>query len=275
MTENATMPALFDSPEGKEKIAAWRGTIKLIATDVDGTLTIEGASVPKTVRGTLAPEAYATLTRLAARGVQVALVSGRPLATIEGLGMYLGFVDRERTELGCPLIAENGAVYKFGGGLTKLATREPAMREVEAMQRDGLIPRDGCYAYDNHLRYCDVGIDSSVIDPVAVAARLAQRPELGLKAFSSNIMTHIVQTHVSKADALAELAGRMGIAESGIAVFGDSATDISLFERFDKSVCVANYFETVPDWQKYRVPAIRSARPGGAGFAEVVDALFD
>ena len=258
-------PLLFDSPDGKLLLSQWKRRIKCVATDVDGTLTFENAYTDPIFKGCIAPEAYGMIRRLSSVGIQVVLVSGRPMATIEGLAMYMGLVDRGRTERGCPLIAENGAVYKFGGEIIRLAGKAKAERAIEMMQRDGVLPKDNYLTYDNHLRYCDIGIDSEAAPPEKVSEWVADHRELDVQALTSNIMTHIVEARVSKAAALTELIRKMRIKKEEVALFGE----------FPMSVCVANYFETVADWKSRPLPSVRSLLPGGAGFAEVVKAILE
>jgi hydroxymethylpyrimidine pyrophosphatase-like HAD family hydrolase len=264
----------FDSFDGKQMLAQWKQRIKCVATDVDGTLTMESADTDPRLKGCVAPEAYGEIRRLSSMGIQVVLVSGRPLATIEGLAMYMGLVDRERTECGCPLIAENGAVYKYAGEIIKLADKKKSQKAVDMMQLEGVLPKKDFLTYDNYLRYCDIGIDSAAANPEKISEWVTKHQELGIQALTSSIMTHIVEAHVSKAAALLELTKKMNIGKEEVAVFGDSATDVSLFGEFPMSVCVANYFDTVADWKSRPLPTVRSALPGGAGFAEVVSGIF-
>src|SRR5438128_2036065 len=73
--------------------AARGGRVRLVATDVDGTLTREGK---------LAPEVLAAIARLVVAGIEVMPVSGRSAGEVLGLVRYLPGVRRG--------IAENGMV---------------------------------------------------------------------------------------------------------------------------------------------------------------------
>ena len=92
--------------------------IKLIMTDVDGTLTAEGTSVGSVV--------WDTVSRLHEQGIIVGLVSGRTLPELESLALDLG--------LSGPIIAENGGVAKLKANaeLVNLGySREPALKALE------------------------------------------------------------------------------------------------------------------------------------------------
>lgn len=267
------LPPLFDSDAGALLLGAWKTRLACVATDVDGTLTIEDPEAPARARGCLSTKAYASIRRLTERGIPVILVSGRPLPTIEGLAMYMGLVSRERTESGCALIGENGAVAKVGGRMMRFCGRESALLAVRKMCEAQSTAPDTVLTFDNYLRTCDVGIDSAAIRPEVVREHLAGRDGLGLKAITSNIMSHVVSSRISKATALKTVLSELGISNEDTAVFGDSETDAALMEAFPMSVGVANYFTTYPNWEKFP-PAMRSRRPGGAGFAEVVECLL-
>lgn len=258
--------AALDTAAGRALVKSWSADLKVCATDVDGTLTIEDADAPAHERGGLHPAAYEQIRRLAAAGVTVALVTGRPLATAEGLALYLGLTDRNRTETGHPIIAENGAVVKMNGRVTRLA-RAPRRRALAAVREllDSKPFKGACeLTFDNVHRICDVGVHTPPRLLPRVRAHFAQRPDLELQAVTSSIMSHIVCARVSKALALHWVLDRMDLAPRNAVVFGDSDTDIPLFEAFERSVAVSNYFDGA---RAAHLPAAAAPLPGGAGFA--------
>ena len=238
----AARPVPAAGAAGRSLLHAWRADFRCCATDVDGTLTLEDPGTPDAARGSLHPDALAQIRRLTLKRIPVVLVTGRPLPTVEGLAMYLGLTDRNLTQCGFALIAENGAVAKW----------------------DGAVHR---------LRLCDVGIHTPPELLPLVRGYFQKRPELGLQAVTSNIMSHVMCARASKARALEWVMKRMDLAPENIVVFGDSDTDIPLFERFPRSVAVSNYFGPQRSPALAALPAVAASKPGGAGFAETVARL--
>ena len=256
-------------------LRAWRADFRCCATDVDGTLTLEDPDTPERERGCIHPAAYEQIRRMSARGIPVVLVTGRPLPTVEGLALYLGLCDRGRTERGAALIAENGAVVKWNGAVHRLA-RAPRRAARAAVREllEGKPFRGRCEpAFDNALRVCDVGLHTPPDLLPRVRAWFEKRPELGLQAMTSNIMSHVVCAGVSKARALHWALERMNLGARNVVVFGDSDTDVPLFEEFERSVAVANYFTPGRAPAHAALPAVAAAQPGGAGFAAVAARL--
>ena len=269
-------PVSCRGAKGKAVLKSWKGNRLCVATDIDGTLTLEGENLDPRLRGTLCPRAMESIHALTAAGMPVILVSGRPLPTIEGLALYLGLISRERTEEGCAMIAENGAVYKFGETVKPLARapQKSVRAAVETALNEKPFKGECVLTHDNRLRFCDVGVH---VPPALLADfRLwfEERPELGLKAITSNIMSHVVSAEVSKAKALKEVLHLMDLKKKQVVVFGDSDTDIPLFKKFPRSVAVANYFTGGRSGKQKKIPAVRAALPGGAGFAQAAAHLI-
>lgn len=265
-TQIGPRPVALDTAAGRALMKSWSADLRLCATDVDGTITMEDAAAPAHVRGCLHPAAYEQIRRLAAAGVRVALVTGRPLPSAEGLALYLGLTDRNRTESGHPIVAENGAVVKMNGKVTRLA-RAPRRRALAAARAmlEAKPFKGACeLTFDNMHRICDVGVHTPPELLPQVRAYFERRPELGLQAVTSNIMSHVVCARASKARALNWVLERMDLDLRNVIVFGDSDTDIPLFEAFERSVAVSNYFDGA---RARELPAAAAPLPGGAGFA--------
>lgn len=255
-------------------LRAWRRDFVCVATDVDGTLTSEGAGCDEGLRGSLSPRACRAVRALARRGVPVILVSGRPLPTIESLAMYLGLIDRGDTARGTAVIAENGAVVRMNGAIETLARVHRAHAMAAARELLRTPPFAACrLTYDNLYRICDAGVH---VPPALLGDFKKQIETLNpeLQAITSNIMSHVVCGSVNKARALEYVLDTMKIKKDRVVVFGDADTDIPLFESFPRSVAVANFFANNRSKKQKYLPALRTKSPGGAGFAEVVEQLI-
>jgi len=95
--------------------------IKLVMTDVDGTLTPGGDSLSREFRR--------LLKNLQDSGLMIGLVSGRHLSNLEAMAVDL--------DLNGPIIAENGAVAKTraGADLVKLNySQETAIKDLQKLK---------------------------------------------------------------------------------------------------------------------------------------------
>jgi len=226
--------------------------IKLIMTDVDGTLTLDGEhfepAVAHTVRG------------LEEAGMVVGLVSGRTLPRLERIASLLG--------TNGPLIAENGGVAKLGDdGLVDLGySRQPALAAVTKLK--ALFPGAIQELWDNKDRLVDVTI---ACDGLAVEQLQKHAP--GIQLLDSGYMIHLMPEGISKGGTLKRLLPMIAdgkVSPDEVVVFGDSPTDVSLFEMFCNSVLVLN--PRLPAEQREAVAGIASysvALPCEQGFVQV------
>lgn len=227
--------------------------IRLVVTDVDGTLVSGGDC--------LTPTVLETAHRLEDEGIIVGLASGRTLPRLESLAKDLGITG--------PIIAENGGIAKLkaNGGLVNLGyRRQPAVRAFEKLRRlfpDAIEERE-----DNRQRLVDVGIRS-----LRIATEELRRHLDDAQILDSGYMLHLLQKGVSKGRTLMRLLPKIGdgtISPHEVLVFGDSPTDVSLFQHFPHSVLIPN--PRLPGEQRQvleRVAQYVSDLPFGEGFSEV------
>lgn len=251
--------------------AARRG-ITGVLTDIDDTLTTEGE---------VTRDALEALAALAAAGLHVIPITGRPVGWSEPFARAWP-VDA--------IVAENGAVAlarDAGSGLRKLYQQDAAERAAnyERMQQVAMrIEREvpgALRSRDSDGRETDIAIDHSEfthlpqdgIDRVVAIMR-----EHGMQATVSSI--HVngwYGSHHKLAGArwiLRELLGRQLDAELDRWVYvGDSTNDVLMFEHFPHSVGVANIrrFEA----QLAHKPGYVTEGERGAGFAEVARAILE
>lgn len=257
-------------------LAAWpaadRARIHGVLTDIDDTLTTEGA---------ITADALDALHRLRAAGVPVFAITGRPTGWSEAFALAWP-VDA--------IVAENGAVALWRGAAGELrrdylqdaATRVANFAKLQATAQRVLaaLPQTRL-ATDSPGRETDIAIDHSEFAhlneaDIARVVRLMQ--DDGLNATVSSI--HIngwIGDHDKLAGARWIVRTRLGRTlddELDRWVYvGDSTNDARMFAHFPHSVGVANierFWQALAHRPRYVAPGER-----GAGFAQVVDAVLN
>ncbi len=242
-----------------------------VMTDIDDTLTRDGA---------IEPAALAALHALAAAGVPVVAITGRPM------GWSLPFAAAWPVTA---IVAENGAVALLltASGEVQLeyaqdaATRASNTTKLKAVAAQVLREVSGALlAQDSAGRVTDIAIDHSeftVLPQAAIDQTVALMRAAGMTATVSSI--HIngwFGEHNKYTAALwmvQRLMGRDLTAEIGRWLYvGDSTNDQLMFERFPLAVGVANLVRFAADLQVW--PAYITQAERGQGFAEVASALL-
>lgn len=227
--------------------------------DVDGTLT-DGGDL-------LSPGVLEAIRRFEKVGVMVGLVSGRTLPGLESLALDLG--------ISGPIIAENGGVAKLKVGEEAVNlgySRQPAIRALEELKR--LFPGAIEEREDNKYRSVDIVFRVLGIDIEELRSHVK-----GVHLLDSGYILHLVQEGVSKGGTLMKLLPKIGdgkLSITEVVVFGDSLTDLSLFEIFPYSVLVVNPRLSSKQREIMRNTArYASELPFGEGFTEVAFHIID
>ena len=248
-----------------------RARIHGVLTDIDDTLTTEGA---------ITPDALAALHRLRAAGLPVFAITGRPAGWSEAFALAWP-VDA--------IVAENGAVALWRGESGELRrdylqdtpTRAAHFAKLQATAQRVLaeLPQTRL-ATDSPGRETDIAIDHSEFAQLS-EADIARVVELmkseGLNATVSSI--HIngwIGEHDKLAGARWIVQSRLGRAlddELDRWVYvGDSTNDARMFGHFPHSVGVANVARFWGALTQH--PRYVAAGERGAGFTEVADAVL-
>lgn len=240
-------------------------------TDIDDTLTTEGA---------VAPEVVQALGRLKAAGLHVVPITGRPVGWSEP---FAGAWPVDA------IVPENGAmalVPQPGGKLQRLYQQDAATRAANFARMQTVlaqIERDipgARRATDSAGRECDIAVDHSEfvqlsdaqIDKVVMAMR-----QEGMHATVSSIHVNGWYGEHNKLEGARWIArtlwGRELDVEIGRwAYVGDSTNDALMFQAFPHSIGVANIARFVPHLS--HLPRYVTQGERGAGFAEVARAIL-
>ena len=240
------------------------GNIKLIASDMDGTLTQAER---------FNSQLFATLTKLAAAGVDVLITTGRSAGWVQAIATYLPVVGA---------IAENGGLlYWQGSVVPQLMTeididqhRLQLSRVFELLQSKFPQLKE---SQDNRFRLTDWTFDVEGLsqNQLKQIEYICQSEGFGFTY--STIQCHIKSLHQDKAFGLSKVIPqyfpKLKIEE--ILTVGDSPNDESMFnqEQFPVSVGVANVLK-YRDRLKY-LPTYITSKYEGEGFCELAELIIN
>lgn len=249
-----------------------RNTIVGVFTDIDDTLTTEGA---------ITPDALQALADLKAAGLHVVPITGRPVGWSEP------FVQSWPVDA---IVAENGAVgltHSPATGLRKLYQQDTPTRSANFARMQTVLAKiersvpGALRSQDSAGRETDIAIDHSEftqLPPNAMEEVLRLMRSAGMTATVSSIHINGWFGEHSKLTGarwiLQALWGRDLDAEVDQWVYvGDSTNDQVMFEHFPHSVGVANIrrFES----QLTHPPRYITQGERGAGFSELVQHLLN
>lgn len=242
-----------------------------VFTDIDDTLTTEGA---------ITQDALRSMAALKAAGLHVVAVTGRPVGWSEPFATAWP-IDA--------IVAENGAVAlvpSATGELEKRYQQDAATRERNFKRMQDVLARiereipGAQRATDSAGRECDIAIDHSEFTSLSdsqIASVVALMQSEGMHATVSSI--HVngwYGDHNKLAGArwiVRELWNRsLDLEMSRWAYVGDSTNDALMFQHFEHSIGVANVrrFEAALP----HLPRYVATHERGAGFAEAAAAVL-
>lgn len=202
------------------------GQIRLLATDIDGTMTAHG-KLPASILD--------AFVRLAAVGIEVLPVSGRPSGEVLGLCRYLPTVQRAIAENGATLVIPDEEISFFSGPPAQERLRAAAH---QISQRSGsllrLAPDAFCRAFD--LAFLRDDRDEPTLIALALIAQ-----ECSVFLTWSSVHIHLSPVPLDKGEAVLRLAAHAGCPPRAIATIGDARNDVGLWVagRFGLSVGTA------------------------------------
>jgi HAD superfamily hydrolase (TIGR01484 family) len=258
-----------------QPLATWpesaRRGIHGVFTDIDDTLTTEGA---------ITPDALRALERLVAAGVHVIPITGRPVGWSEPFALAWS-VDA--------IVAENGAValVRDGrGGLRKLYQQDAATRAANFHRMQQVLARieheipGAKRSQDSAGRETDIAIDHSEFTQLprdSIDAVVALMRAEGMTATVSSIHVNGWYGAHNKLDGARWIARELLSIDLDSeldrwAYVGDSTNDVLMFEHFAHSIGVANIERFAHELTHEPRYVTRGER--GAGFAEVAQAVL-
>jgi len=257
MTDPPTLVP-FSSLDGSVRTALLR-EVRLVATDVDGTLT-RGRS--------LDPEVVRVIAALAAGGRPVVPVSGRPAGEVLGLCRYMPGVERAIAENGLLEVIPDQPPLWLGEPTDRAALLEAGRRlDAEHGARLRLTA-------DHPFRLGDVAYERDGRDQSELERLREAAAELGVFMIWSSVHVHLTPRPPDKGLGLLRFAIDHGVEPATILTIGDAPNDEGLFApgRFGVTVGTAD----VPGQaDAFRwLPAYVTAGRESEGFLEVARALL-
>lgn len=248
--------------------------IKLVCSDVDGTLVEEG-------KGGLNPAYYDEIRRLKEKGIMFAVVSGRSYAGSSPL--FAQVIDD------VIFINDNGAVLTYQGKIIKshsipdeLIKNMVSDLKEELKGVTYLSALTGSYAWGGNQEFCDIlrddfaldvielekmpeslpkdaGVMSiGVYDPVDAEAAVGQefidkwnQHDLIQAVPGGQFWFNIIQRNIDKGVALKELMEMYDIAPDEVIAIGDNMNDMGMLTLVPNSVAIGNAREEVKAVCKY------------------------
>lgn len=193
--------------------------IRLIATDIDGTLT---RAVGEPEGGRLDGRVLETFAALKLAGVEVLPVTGRPAGEALGLARYLPAVRHS--------LAENGAMFVTPDQPVEFLRQPPDRARLLAVAEQlSALGQPWRLAPDHFCRLADLawlrdGRDDAELDGLRTAAR-----GLGLSLIWSNVHIHLSEHVPDKGLGVLEIARRLNVPAIAVATIGDAPNDAGLW----------------------------------------------
>jgi hypothetical protein len=238
--------------------------IRLVATDMDGTLTKGGKFMSKLLQA---------LEDLAAADINVLIVTGRSAGWVSGLSSLMPVVGA---------LAENGGLFYRSGNDTPVAlTPIPDLAEhrqhlaTAFRQLQTKFPQIQ-ESTDNRFRITDWTFDVAALTPRELQTLSNLCQDMGWEFTYSNVQCHIKPQGQDKAGGLLQVLRQYfpDYSLEQVVTVGDSPNDESLFDRryFPISVGVANVLHYANQLQHQ--PAYVTSAAEGDGFCELSNYLL-
>jgi len=236
--------------------------LRLIATDMDGTLTSQGKFTASLLQ---------SLEKLNAANIAVLVVTGRSAGWVSGLVSYLPVVGA---------IAENGGIFYQGNSAVALT---PIPNLVEHRQKLAAAYQQLKLEFgqlqesdDNRFRLTDWTFDNRDLTLAQLQRLDEQCRAMGWGFTYSSVQCHIKPLLQDKAVGLMQVLDKFfpDYNTKQVLTVGDSPNDASLFnpELFGLSVGVANVLDYAN--QMIYQPAYVTKAAEGDGFCELVRFLL-
>ena len=236
--------------------------IQLVATDIDGTLTLDGKFTRELIE---------SIDLLNAKGIKLLLVTGRSAGWVSAVNNYLPVVGS---------IAENGGIYFNPDGEFDFLTRIDRIEDHRQQLANRFWELQECYpqiqeSIDNQFRITDWTFDLADLTDLDLQQIASKCQQWGYSFTFSTIQCHIKPQQQDKGVAILQVLKQYfpELKPTQIVTVGDSPNDVSMFDRslFPHSVGVANIQHYSS--QLIHQPHYITKLPEVAGFCELVNSL--
>lgn len=222
--------------------------IKVLATDVDGTLT--------NMKHKISVKAIEAIRKLEKKGFPVILASGNALCVLKTLKNYIGCSGA--------LIAEGGGVVEYKDTVKILGKGEEARKALTKLkEKFGDKVEE---SWTNPYRWVDVALKRTV-DKNLILKVIQNFPHL--KLLDSGFAYHILDKNVDKGKGLKVAVRLMGFKIKETAVIGDSETDIEMFKVAGLKIALANAPKQLKILANHT-----TKKSNGEGFTEAVKLIL-
>lgn len=243
--------------------------IKLIASDMDGTLLDDESNLPK--------EMASVLDELDANGIPFVAASGRSLLTIENK-----FGDLAKRIC---IVSDNGAIVKHKGDIIFTSVIEPSIwKEIvhDALKLEEtsvmLVGVDTAYRIVKHDQHEDKAqeffanakhitsvdeVDSDIIKVTLLSLASTKDnytevifPKYGKDlsvVFGGAIWIDLMNKDVHKGTGLQYLLNRYNVESENVMAFGDYNNDLQMLKLANYSYAVANAHDEIKEVAKYHI----------------------
>ncbi len=224
--------------------------IRLVAVDIDGTLTFKDRKLDAAALG--------AIRKVESAGIPVALATGNVLAFAEAAAVLLGTSG--------PLIAEDGGVVfdPSTGQEHVLGDRVEVDRALAALER-AFGPLEQTRSSPARL----TGITLKHTNPVEDFSKVLQDAGSPIIAVDSGFAIHLRSPDVNKGNALRKISSITKIPLAEIAAIGDGPNDVEMLQTAGLSFAVANSVE-----EAKRASTHVTNLPYGKGVAEAIDKIL-
>ena len=226
---------------------------KVVAVDIDGTLTNENKLIE--------PSVIDALQRLENAGIPVILATGNVRAITYGLWRFLN--------LSGPICCENGGVlwhpdwgetkYRADGSEAKAAAQWLAT-EIDGLRWEGIET--------NQWRESEWCL-SPTEDLEKITQLISNSQWSHLSVIRTGFAIHLMEPQLSKGSGLKIILSKMGLTADDLLCVGDAPNDLSMFELSRWSVAVGGAFAYVT-----QAADVASPYPHGKTIEPLVNAIL-
>ncbi len=234
--------------------------IKVVATDVDGTLTIDRGNY------LIHRDVIDAIRELEENNIKIILVSGNTIPVLFGLSRYIGTSG--------PVVGENGCLVGYKGEIIPVCSR--STRELVGLILEE-FGEELTQSWQNRYREYDYAFRPK-IKSLEVHRELTERIRRFLeekkitwaKVVSSGFAIHLIPADAGKDKGLLKALEIIGARREEVVGIGDGANDVEMYNAVGLRVAVANADELLK-----KHADIVLDEPSGKGFTRLARLILE